>query len=108
MFDQDFVLISEREKLAVCDVTNLPYLDINWQLISIYGYFATSLTAYYSCADNNRRYKFSSHYQLTNKENYVILLVSHKIKGKVSIALSLSVTSAFWTVLGFCGSNKCQ
>ena len=34
------ILISAREKLRVCDVTNLPY-----------GYFVTSLTAYYSCAD---------------------------------------------------------
>ena len=40
-----------REKLAVCDVTNLPYMGINWQYISIYGDFVTSLTAYYSCAD---------------------------------------------------------
>ena len=40
------VLISAREKLAVCDVTNLPYMDINWKYISIYGYFVTSLTAY--------------------------------------------------------------
>ena len=31
--------------------TNLPYMDINWQSISIYGYVVTSLTAYYSCAD---------------------------------------------------------
>ena len=23
-------LISAREKLAVCDVTSLPYMDINW------------------------------------------------------------------------------
>ena len=29
-------VISAREKLAVCDVTNLPYMDINWQSISIY------------------------------------------------------------------------
>ena len=35
------LIISAREKLAVCDVTNLPYwyIDINWQSISIYGYF---------------------------------------------------------------------
>ena len=26
-------------------------MDINWQFISIYGYYVTSLTAYYSCAD---------------------------------------------------------
>ena len=26
-------------------------MDINWQSVSIYGYFVTSLTAYYSCAD---------------------------------------------------------
>ena len=32
-------LISAREKLAVCDVTNLPYMDVNWQSISIYDYF---------------------------------------------------------------------
>ena len=42
-------LISSREKLAVCDVKNLPYMDINRQSISIYGDFVTSLTAYYSC-----------------------------------------------------------
>ena len=47
--------ISACEKLAVCDVTNLPYMDTNWQSISTYGigYFVTSLTAYYSCADIN-------------------------------------------------------
>ena len=39
--------------LAVCDVTYLPYMDINLQSISIYGYFVTSLTAYYSCADTS-------------------------------------------------------
>ena len=38
------LLISAREKIAVCDVTNLPYMDINWQSISIYGYLVTSLT----------------------------------------------------------------
>ena len=42
-------LISSREKLAVCDVTNLPYMVINRQPISIYCDFVTSLTAYYSC-----------------------------------------------------------
>ena len=47
----DIELISARVKLEVCDVTNLPYMDINWQYISIYGYFVTSLTAYYSCGD---------------------------------------------------------
>ena len=47
------ILISTREKLTVCDVTNLPYMDINRQSISIYGYFETSLTAYYSCEDIN-------------------------------------------------------
>ena len=47
-------VISAREKLTVCDVTNLPNMDINWQSISIYGYFVTSLTAYYSCADINQ------------------------------------------------------
>ena len=31
--------------------TNLPCMDINWQSISIYGKFVTSLTAYYLCAD---------------------------------------------------------
>ena len=36
-------LTSALEKLAVCDVTNLPYMDINGQSISIYGYFVTSL-----------------------------------------------------------------
>ena len=44
-------LIGAREKLTVCDVTNLPYMDINRQPISIYGSFVTSLTAYNSCAD---------------------------------------------------------
>ena len=44
-------LLSAHEKLAVCDVTNLPYLDINWQSMSIYGNFLTSLSAYYSCAE---------------------------------------------------------
>ena len=29
-------LIPAREKLTVCDVTHLPYMDINWQSISIY------------------------------------------------------------------------
>ena len=48
-----FWQISAREKLAVCDVTNLPYMDINRQSISIYGYLVTSLTVYYSCADIN-------------------------------------------------------
>ena len=47
--------LSKREKLAVCDVTNLPYMDINWQSISIYGYFVTSLVAYYSRADINQQ-----------------------------------------------------
>ena len=47
------VLISALEKLVVCDVTNLPYMDINRQSISLYGYFVTSLTAYYSGADIN-------------------------------------------------------
>ena len=43
-----------RENLAVCDVINLPYMNINWQSISIYyGYFVTSLTAYYSCENIN-------------------------------------------------------
>ena len=44
-------LIPDREKYAICDVTILPYMEINWQSISIYSYFVTSLTAYYSCAD---------------------------------------------------------
>ena len=48
------LIISVREKLAVCDVKNLPCMDINWQSIAIYGYIVTSLTAYYSCADINR------------------------------------------------------
>ena len=30
--------------------------DINWQSISIYGDFVTSLTAYYSCADIRSQY----------------------------------------------------
>ena len=46
-------LILPREKLAVCDVTNLPYMDINWESIPIYGDFVTSLSAFYSCADIN-------------------------------------------------------
>ena len=45
------ILISTHEKITVCDVTNLPYININCQYISIYGYFVKSLTAYYSCAD---------------------------------------------------------
>ena len=53
-------IISAREKLAICDVTNLPYMDINWQSISIYGYFVTSLIAYYSCADISDIYFFKS------------------------------------------------
>ena len=50
------ILISSREKLVVCDVTNLPYMDINWQSISIYGHFVASLSAYYSCANIRRFY----------------------------------------------------
>ena len=49
--DANYHLISAREKLAFCDVTNLPYMDINWQSISIYGEFMTLPTTYYSCAD---------------------------------------------------------
>ena len=45
------LLISVREKYAVYDVTNLPNMDLNWPSISKYGYFVTSLTAYYLCAD---------------------------------------------------------
>ena len=48
-----YSLMSAGEKLALCDVTNLPYMDIDWQSISIYGHFVTSLTVYYSCADIN-------------------------------------------------------
>ena len=51
--DRTIILYSTREKLAVCDVMNLPYMDINWKYIPIYGYFVTSMTAYYSCADIN-------------------------------------------------------
>ena len=40
-------------KAGGCDVTNLPYMAINWQSISIYGDVVTSLTAYYSCAEIN-------------------------------------------------------
>ena len=50
------IIISAREKLTVCDVY-LPYMDINLQFIFIYGYFVTSLTAYYSCEDINSRYR---------------------------------------------------
>ena len=58
-------IISACEKLTVCDVTNLPHLDINWQSIFIqYGYFVTSPTAYYSCADI-RSYNFFSLYMST-------------------------------------------
>ena len=32
-------LISAREKLAVCYVTTLPYMDVNWQSMSIHFYF---------------------------------------------------------------------
>ena len=39
---------TKPRQLAVCDVTKLPYMDINSQSISIYGDFVTSLTAYYS------------------------------------------------------------
>ena len=48
-------MISAREKLAVCDVTKLPYgyMDINWQSITIYDDILTPLTANYSCADIN-------------------------------------------------------
>ena len=49
----NWFLITAREKLTVCDVTNLPYMDINWQSISIYGYFVTSLSAKFSLADIN-------------------------------------------------------
>ena len=47
------IVIFAREKLAAsaCDAKNLPYMDINWRSIPIYGYFVTSLTAYYSCED---------------------------------------------------------
>ena len=48
-------IISPRKKLAVCDVKNLPYMDINWQSIYIYGDFVTSLTAYYSRVDISKR-----------------------------------------------------
>ena len=61
------LLIPAREKLAVCDVTNLPYMDINWQFISIYHDFVTSLPAYYSCADiSNSKlcYTFNSKLEL--------------------------------------------
>ena len=51
MYEYFITLISAREKLLVCDVTNLPYMDTNLQSISIYGYFVPSLTAYYPCAD---------------------------------------------------------
>ena len=51
---QNSVVISVREKLAVCDFTNLPYMDMNWQSLYMYGYFVTSLVAYYSRADINQ------------------------------------------------------
>ena len=43
-------LISARKHLAVCDVTNVPYMEINWQSLSIYGYLVTWLAADYLCA----------------------------------------------------------
>ena len=50
-------VISAREELTVCEVTNLPYnMEINWQSISIYDYFVTSLNASYSCADINSKF----------------------------------------------------
>ena len=55
-------LLSAREKLTVCDVTNLPIMDINRQSISIYyGSFVTSLTAYYSCAGISSLEGFERH-----------------------------------------------
>ena len=39
-------------------------MDINWQTISIYGDFVTSLTAYYSCADINATDRDSWNYIL--------------------------------------------
>ena len=58
------LLIFAREKLTVCDVTNLPY-DNTFPYMVI-GYFVTSLTAYYSCADINM-YKLKYFYTLSDQ-----------------------------------------
>ena len=52
----------KSRRFVNCDVTNFPYMDINWQLISIYGDFVTSLTAYYSRTDISYAFDWISNY----------------------------------------------
>ena len=49
--------MSAREKLTVCDVTNLPYYGYKLTIhFHINGYFVTSLTAKFSHADITKGY----------------------------------------------------
>ena len=42
-----------HEKLAVCDVTKSPYMEMDCQFIPIFVKFVTSQTASFSHGDNN-------------------------------------------------------
>ena len=69
-------------------------MDINWQSISIYGDFVTSLTAYYSCAGiTDAGYVTCIKYQILNfvEQDTIFVLLEFKLQ-----YVNLSHFHAIW------------